>query len=83
MKNKDKDLNIGKRAAKAIREMCWRKGFTYTDEMRKLGIASSTMSRYEKGEINPSAEVLKRMALNGYDIIFILTNYERSDAKSV
>lgn len=71
------DPGIGKRTARAIREKCWEQNCTYTEEMERLRIESTSLMRYERGQTTSGAGLLQRMCLAGYDVVYILTGKRR------
>ena len=64
--------NIGIRAC---REIYSRMDFDHDldDICFEIELSRASLYQYRKGKIVPSAKVLQRMALAGYDVIYILT----------
>lgn len=74
--------NIGKRAAKAIRERAKRNGIKLEEESMKLYVSRKVMNDWEIHNRNPSAYFLQQMALAGYDVYWILTGQEGNNGKT-
>lgn len=74
--------NIGKRAAKAIRERAKQNGTKLGQESLKVDVSRKVMNDWEKRNRNPSAYFLQQMALAGYDVIWILTGVEKNNGKT-
>lgn len=64
--------NIGIRA---VREIYSRMDFDHTldDLCFEIDLSRASLYQYRKGSIVPSGKILRRMALAGYDVIYILT----------
>lgn len=64
--------NIGIRAC---REIYKRMDFDHDldDICFEIDLSRASLYQYRKGKIAPSAKILQRMALAGYDVIYILT----------
>lgn len=54
---------ITKEVGRRIREARELKGMTQEELATKLGTGKSTVSKYENGSINPSLELLNRIAI--------------------
>lgn len=67
-------MTIGERAARAIKSRA--PYGTLKDELGRLNIALNTFYAWRNGAQDPSAYYLRRMALAGYDVIYILTGKE-------
>lgn len=63
---------IGKRAAEAILKKIG-SGSDYHKELDRLNLTRQSLHQWETGKHTPSAKVLRRMALAGYDLVWILT----------
>ncbi len=74
--------NIGKRAAKAIRERAKQNGTKLGEESYKVDVSRKAMNDREKRKRNPSAYFLQQMALAGYDVVWILTGQEANNGKT-
>ena len=66
------EASIGERAAQAIRERVEKNHSTIRDEVRSLDATPKTFYGWEHGNLNPNAYLLRQMALQGYDIMWIL-----------
>lgn len=64
---------IGKRAAWALDERCVQTRVRKKVEYEKLCLDYSLVSNWRQGACNPDAFALQQMALNGYDVFWILT----------
>ena len=64
---------IGKRAAKAIREMAKENETSVKFELDCLKLHTSQHYQYEHLIADPGAVALANMARNGYDVVYILT----------
>ena len=70
----DKKLDtIGQRAAWAIDERCLKNRGSKAQEYGKVDVTYLTMSNWRKGKTDPRGYHLQQMALQGYDIFWILT----------
>lgn len=65
---------IGTRAAKAIMRRV--KYGTTRPEMERMNICYTNFYQWASGKRNPSAFHLRKMALEGYDVVWILTGKE-------
>lgn len=65
--------SIGERAAQAIRERAKLNGTTKSHEQELLNLTRKTFCSWARGEYDPNAYFLQKMALAGYDVIYILT----------
>ena len=72
--------DIGKRAAAAVREKAKEYEVSYSFELECLGITREHLYRWERHGYSPSAGILRRMLLAGYDIHYILTGKENKNA---
>lgn len=70
-------MTIGERAAQAIREKAKEKGIPIYKELENIGTQRNAFHVWEKCNIDPSGYFLQQMALNGYDIYWILTGKEQ------
>ena len=62
---------IGQRAAKLIRERCTKWG-SLGIELEKLEMVNTTLCNWENGKYDPSAHFLQLMAMQGYDVMYVL-----------
>ena len=69
---------IGTRAYKEICKRAFAKSIAPYKQAEELDISSTMLTTWRRGKWNPSASILKKMALAGYDVIYILTG-ERKD----
>lgn len=67
---------VGERAAYAIRQRCAQNGIRISAEKKKLDMNSCTLFHWEHGEHAPTSYFLRKMALAGYDVMWILTGEE-------
>ena len=67
---------IGERTAKAIRDRVKKNNSLLKDELRKIDVSRRALLSWELYGMNPSAYFLQQMALEGYDIMWILTGEE-------
>lgn len=67
---------IGRRAVEAIENRAKRNGVKTSKERRKLGLSVQVFSRW-KTQYMPSAYFLRQMALEGYDVHYILTGEKK------
>lgn len=72
------DKAIGRRAAAEIRVRAYERRTTYTVQRELLGLEQSVFHRWENGLGAPGAKFLQAMALDGYDVHYILTGERRS-----
>ena len=63
---------IGKRCAEEIMKRIGEKN-DYNVVLDKLGIFRQSLHQWNTGKYTPSAPILRRMALDGYDVHYILT----------
>ncbi len=63
---------IGERAAKAIRDRAKKNRTTFEAECKKLNFFKKCVEAWEEKGHKPSAYYLQKMALAGYDVIYIL-----------
>ena len=73
MKENDPRSQIGKRAAAEIRQRAHEEDTFYAAQMARLDVTREQLSCWERGDGAPAAGTLQRMALLGYDVIYILT----------
>lgn len=66
-------MTIGNRAAQAIHERSLDTGISPAKLMEKMGANRKTLGDWERKNMNPQAHYLQQMALDGYDIYWILT----------
>ena len=66
-------MDIGERAAQAIRERAAKKGISPVKEAEHLGTSRKTYRDWAFRGRNPCGYWLQQMALAGYDIHWILT----------
>lgn len=66
-------MTIGERAAREIKSRAPRGKLM--EELKRLDV-SDTFYRWVRGEADPSAYYLQKLALAGYDVIYILTGKE-------
>ena len=64
--------SIGERAAKAIRNRVAQNDTTLTKELVKITASRKVFLGWERKGWNPNAYFLQQMALQGYDIMWIL-----------
>ena len=64
---------IGIRAAHAIKTRARKNKSKLGVELRELHMSHAVLHKWGKGETDPSAFFLARMALAGYDVLWILT----------
>ena len=69
----EKELTIGQRAVMAIDQKAEEYGFTAMLECAQMGIDMGTYRGWKRCRYEPSAFFLQKMALAGYDVIWILT----------
>lgn len=65
-------MTIGERAAKAIRDRVAQNDTTLTKELDEITASRRVLNGWEEKGRNPNAYFLQQMALNGYDIMWIL-----------
>ena len=66
-------MTIGKRAAQAIHERAEDLGISPAKVMESMGANRKTLGDWEKRNRNPQAYWLQQLALEDYDIYWILT----------
>jgi hypothetical protein len=82
LKNENKEiLTIGQRASKAIQEKAKNNGNWIYVECEKIGVSRKVYRDWRKCGFNPTAYFLQQMALNGYDIYWILTGEMKNENK--
>ena len=60
------------------------KGLTQVELAKLIGIGNSTFSRYERGEVNPSAEMLSKIAIAlGVDVNMLFDDTTASNYVSI
>ena len=69
--------DIGRRAAEAVREKAREYEVSYTFELGCLGITREHLYSWERRGYDPKAEILRKMCLAGYDIVYILTGVKK------
>ena len=70
--------NIGRRCAEAILERVGQGEIK--KELYNLELTRQSLHQWEKGKYTPNAKVLRRMALAGYDVMYILTGERKNNA---
>ena len=73
---------IGKRCAEEIRHRIGEKNDCNV-VLDKLGIFRQSLHQWESGKYTPSAHVLRKLALDGYDVIWILTGERKGEEMKV
>ena len=68
-----KNPEIAKRAAYALLEREAQTGITTRDQLEDMDLHRSTFHAWQQLGRTPSGDVLRRMALAGYDVLYILT----------
>jgi hypothetical protein len=68
--------SIGERAAKAIRNRVAQNDTTLTKELVKITASRKVFLGWERKGWNPNAYFLQQMALQGYDIIWVLIGHD-------
>ena len=63
---------IGQRAAKLIRERGGHKWGQLGAELEKLEMSNSILCNWDQGKYDPSAHFLQLMAMEGYDVMYVL-----------
>ena len=66
-------MSIGERAARAIKTRVASNGTSLKVELAELSVSYAMFNHWEHGRFSPSAFFLRRMALAGYDVVWILT----------
>ena len=64
--------SIGERAVKEIKKRARQNGVSMSKEAAKLSLTSTILAHWTDN-VNPSAYYLQQIALDGYDVIYILT----------
>ena len=72
---------IGQRAAHLIQVKATMKGISIDQECESIGTSRKVYRDWKKCGRNPTAYFLQQMALNGYDVIWILTGKENNNVK--
>lgn len=67
---------IGERAAAEIRRTASKNDITYSAELCRIGIGREQLYQWERGKCNPTGVILQRMALAGYNVMYILLGDE-------
>lgn len=75
------DLTIGQRAARLIDGRPWGTKLPVTTLMEMLGTNRQVYYNWRNGKEDPSAKLLAKMALAGYDVLWVLTGMERRNEK--
>ena len=75
------DLTIGQRAARLIDGRSWDTKLPVTTLMEMLGTNRQVYYNWRNGKEDPSAKLLAKMALAGYDVLWVLTGTERRNEK--
>ena len=70
---------IGFRAVQAIEEKAKKNGTRASKEYRKLDVSSNTWHSWKRLNFAPSAYFLRKMALAGYDVLYILTGIKTEE----
>ena len=68
---------IGTRAYRELCKLAYANGIAPYKQAQSLGVSGTRIIDWKKGTHNPSAGVLRKMALEGYDVMYILLG-ERS-----
>lgn len=71
-------LTIGQRAARAIRERAAATGKSAASIIEAMGANRKTLGDWERRGGNPQAYWLQQLALDGYDVHWILTGQEQT-----
>ena len=66
------DIQIGERAAMELLEIEARSGVRTSEQIKALGLDRKVLYEWQHGA-TPSGAALQRMALAGYDVMYILT----------
>lgn len=73
-------MTIGERAVQEIRRHAGTPNVrNIRKELAKLDIPDSSYRGWRNGETSPSAFYLAKMAIAGYDVLWILTGEKRED----
>lgn len=76
--SEQENMTIGQRAAEEIKKRVSENGHSFLRERALLDLEESTYNGWEKGKYNPAAYYLQQMALNGYDVHYILTGERKN-----
>ena len=71
---------IGQRAAQLIKERAKKNNRRVEWELLLLDINEASFRDWGKGKYEPSAYYLQKLALDGYDVMYILTGGENTNA---
>ena len=66
-------MGIAKSTASAIYQMAGKRNVDVCYELDRLQMTRQSLYQYMHGRYTPSAHLLQRMALAGYDVVWILT----------
>lgn len=69
----DKDKDIGRRAASAIWQRIRETKDKQYQVLSKMFISRENLNHWKNGKSRPAAFFLQQMALNGYDVVWIVT----------
>lgn len=69
-------MTVGQRAAMAIKRRAASVGVSPEKIMIDMGSCRKTLNDWDRRDLNPSAYWLQQLALNGYDVYWILTGEE-------
>ena len=69
-------MTVGQRAAQHIMEEAEKNGISVEVEYSDMDISKRIFESWKKGECNPSAKFLQKMAFKDYDIMWILMGDE-------
>ena len=72
---------IGQRAARLIEGRSWDTKLPVTTLMQSLGTSRQVYYNWRNAKEEPSANLLAKMALAGYDVLWVLTGMERRNEK--
>lgn len=76
-------MTIGERAALAIQYRSERIGTSPAKLMEEMGSNRKTLRDWRSQNINPSAYWLQQLALDGYDVIWILTGQRQHQGPEI
>ena len=71
---------IGQRMAQALENRAKENGITSKQECEKLNIPYDTFRDWHKRSVCPSTYYLRKLALAGYDVYWILTGERKKNA---
>ena len=71
------DLTIGQRASRLIDGRSWDTKLPVTTLMQNLGTSRQVYYNWRNAKEEPSAGLLAKMALAGYDVLWVLTGMEK------